>query len=395
MDLLNKNELKSLTQERKHPCISIYIPTNREWDKMGQDIITFKNQIRKLEKDLKEKKLRDKEIDSLLKPARLLLEDTEFWNHQSEGLAVFIAPGEFLTYRLPLKFDELLVISHRFHLKPMLPLLSGDGRYFVLTLNQKRIQLYQGSKYSLSELDLPEDAILSMDEFMKWDESEKSLQFHSQTSRATSAGPLYAAGSRSAIFHGHGSGGLDDTTVKEKILEFFQMADKGVHQVVQGENAPMVLAGVEPLNPIYKEANSYPALLDNTINKNPQDLSVKELHQLSWEIVKPVFDKAENNAREKFQQFNGNDLVSSNLEEIIKSVYQNRVDSLFVELNSHLWGRYLEDKNEIIIDNAPGEENEDLLDLAAVKTFMTGGKVFVIKRDEMPNGSPACALFRF
>jgi len=43
----------------------------------------------------------------------------------------FVASDLFRYYRLSLLFEELVVVTDRFHLKPLLPLLSSDERFMV------------------------------------------------------------------------------------------------------------------------------------------------------------------------------------------------------------------------------------------------------------------------
>jgi len=43
----------------------------------------------------------------------------KFWQHQNAGLALFISEGFFRFYRAEMKF-ELVVVSDRFHLKPLI-----------------------------------------------------------------------------------------------------------------------------------------------------------------------------------------------------------------------------------------------------------------------------------
>jgi hypothetical protein len=42
--------------------------------------------------------------------------------------------------------------SDRFHLKPLLPLLTGDGRFYILALSQNQVRLLQGTRYSVRGL---------------------------------------------------------------------------------------------------------------------------------------------------------------------------------------------------------------------------------------------------
>jgi hypothetical protein len=62
---------------------------------------------------------------------------------------LFLSPGAFHSYRLPLSFGELAVISDRYHLKPLLPLLAGDGSFYVLALSQNEVRLLGASRYGV------------------------------------------------------------------------------------------------------------------------------------------------------------------------------------------------------------------------------------------------------
>ncbi len=83
------------------------------------------------------------------------MEDQAVWEHQSDGLAIFAAPQLFRVYRLPLAFEELLVVDERPHITPLLPLFSDDGQFYVLALGLQGVQLLQGAHYSLRPIALP------------------------------------------------------------------------------------------------------------------------------------------------------------------------------------------------------------------------------------------------
>ena len=48
------------------------------------------------------------------------------------------------------------------------------------------------------------------------------------------------------------------------------------------------------------------------------------------------------------------------------------------------------------LDDQPGEEGDDLLDLAAVRTFMNGGTVYALEDELLPAAAkPVAAIFRY
>src|SRR5688572_6060726 len=168
MDLLTNENLEELATQTDGTYVSIYMPTTPIGRDTQQAYIRLKNLIKEAEQKLSERGLRTPEAVELLKPAEALIEDEEFWQHQSDGLALFFSKEKFYSYRLPLHFDEVVVVNKRFHLKPMLPLFTGDGQFFVLALSQNMIKLLQCSRDHVSEIEL-EGVPTSLDEALQFD----------------------------------------------------------------------------------------------------------------------------------------------------------------------------------------------------------------------------------
>ncbi len=301
MDLLQRDELKTLIQKPEGPCISIYMPTHRMFPETKQDPIRFKNLLREAEERLKQAGLRSPEAKKLLKPAKALIKDSLFWQYQADGLATFVSSDLFYHHRLPLKFDELLVVTDRVHIKPLLPLFSYKGRFYILALSQNEVRFFECTRYSVEEVKL-ENFPRSLREALKYDDPEKQLQFHTRAPAAS--------GERAAMFHGHGVG-KDDA--KDNILRFFRQIDDGLRPTLNQERGPLVLAGVDYLHSIYREANSYPHLIDLGINGNPERLKGEELHEQAWGILEPHFLKAQEEGIAQYRQFEGTERASNSL----------------------------------------------------------------------------------
>lgn len=383
MDLFTGEELGRLIQKKVTPCVSIYMPTHRVFPETKQDPIRFKNLLREAEERLKIAGLRSLEAKKLLKPAKALIKDGLFWQYQGDGLATFISSDVFYHYRLPLKFNELLVVTDRFHIKPLLPLFSQDGRFFILALSQNEVRLLQCNRFSVKEVEL-NNVPRSLSEALKYDDPEKQLQFHTRTPTA--------AGERAAMFHGQGVG-TDD--VKDNILRFFHQVDDGLHKLVRKEQAPLILAGVEYLFPIYREANSYPHLIEEGITGNPEGLKAEELHEQALKIVEPYFLKPQEKAMTQYKQLAGSGRASNNPKAIVEGAYDGRIEILIVAVGIQQWG-FFDLKTRMVHLHPEAETgDEDLLDFSAVLTFLNGGKVYAVKPEEMPDEAPVAAVFRY
>lgn len=384
MNLLSTVGLRKLISEQERPCISIYMPTIRAGDETRQNPIRFKNLLNAAEERLIALGYRRPEAKALLEPAQELLVNELFWQHQSDGFAMFLSGDTTRHYRLPLEFEELLVVGDSFHIKPLLPLFTANGRFFILALSQQGVRLLEGTRFSFDELDL-EEVPESLAEALRWDDPEAQLQQHASEGAST-------GGERTVMFHGHGVGADDQKT---NILRFFHVVNDALQNFLGEEDIPLVLAGVDYLLPIYREANSYNNLQEEWITGNPEELKAEELHQAAWNIVEPYFKREQAEAAGIYQQVQGSDRASDDIRKIVPAAHYGQVQQLFVLLDVHQWGLFDPDTGEVQMHEAFSTDGADLIDLAASHTFLNGGKVYAFNADEAPLESAAAAVLRW
>jgi hypothetical protein len=379
MELLSRAELETLIEEPEGLCVSIFLPTHRAGAQTQQDPIRFKNLLREAEEQLLAKEFRAPEAEELLGPAWEVLDDSVFWRHQSDGLAIFLSAGVFRYYRLPLNFEVLVVVADRYYLKPLLPLLTGDGQFYVLALSQNEVRLLRATRHSVSEVEL-EDVPESLADTLRYDDQEKQLQFHTGTAGGR--------GGRAAIFHGH-----EPDDPKDDILRYFRQIDRGVQELLKGSQAPLVLVGVDYLLPIYREVSRYPHTIDEGVTGNPESLSPEELHERTWDAVRPRFSEAQQNAAARYRQLAGTGQTSRDVREIVAAAYYGRVETLFAASGTQQWGVFDPDTGDV--DLYEGPEGGDLLEFAAIQTILHHGTVYVTNLENMPADADAVSVFRY
>jgi hypothetical protein len=375
-----RKELQTLIQTSGGPCVSLFMPTVKAGDTQ-QNNIRFKNLLRAAAERLEEQGLRSPEADELLEPAKGLVNDYSFWEHQDEGLAVFRSRDLFRTYRLPLEMRELAVVEERFHLKPLFPLLNGDGRFYILGLSLKNIRLIEANRHNAREIDLDAHGI--------------------PTSREEALGALtrsfIARGNmnRGPMFFGHGTAEDD---LKAEIVNYFNRVDDALAKAPIDQSAPFVLAGVEYLLPRYKDATELPNVLEEGLTGNFEGVRAEELQQAAWPIVEPLFLDDQKRQADRYGELVGSGRASSRLEEILPAAYDGRVEALFSARGVRVWGQYDQESREARFEeeqNAQTNGSEDLIDLAAVQTYLRGGKVFAVEQQHVPEGKAVAAIFRW
>ena len=281
-------------------------------------------------------------------------------------------------------FRELVVVGEQFHIKPLIPLLTDDGQFYILALSQNQLRLFQGTHYSISEVPLKRIPH-NLAEALQWDDPQRQLQFHTRA-------PKGKGGQAAAMFHGHGIG-TDDR--KDRILRYFQLVDASLHKFLRNERAPLLLAGVKYLLPIYREANSYSHLMEESIGGNVEDLSTTELHKRAWNVVRPHFQKARRNAAAQYRELAGTRRTSNDIKQIVLAACRGSIATVLVAAGVQIWGRVDPDTQKVHLHEKAKPGDRDLLDFIALQALLTDGDVFVVHPDQVPGGAPLAALLRY
>ncbi|MBE0429876.1 MAG: hypothetical protein IBX61_08390 [Thermoleophilia bacterium] len=382
MDMITMAELTALSVRNPGWCVSLYMTAHPRGRESEQDPLRFKNLLGEAEERLLAEGLRSPDVREMLKPARSLLQDSGFWRRQSEGLAAFFTPERFYLYRLPIPFEDLVVVSEVFHLKPLLLFFAGDGHFFILALSQKQVRLLEGTRYTVDGIDL-KNMPRSLADALKYEDFEKQLQFHTGTSGGR--------GKRAAVFHGHDIGDED----KDRILRWFHRIDGEISGLLKGERSPLVLAGVEYLFPLYKAANSYPALLDEGVRGNPDELKPEDLHSQAWPLVRSIFTEAREESVSRYSRLAGTGRATADVNEAVLAAHHGRVDVLFVAANVQVWGSFAPGMKSVRVHEKREPGDEDLLDMAAIQVILKGGTVYPVAPDQMPGHALLAAVLRY
>ena len=374
MAIFNREDFKQLAEIKNDICISIFVPTARYGMDVlnGKHTIEFKNQIKDIRHKLEETSFKPREIEQILKPAEDLLNDKNFWNYQSDGLAMFLTNEFARHYSVPVKFDSFNYLGDTFYLKPMVPMLEDSGRFYILALSINKLRMFEAMRYSISEIPLEEyDIPTNMNDALRIDEVDGDVQFHTG-----------AREGEGAMYFGHGDAGDDRPEYQKR---YFARVDNELRaNILKGEKAPIVLAGVEWLIPLYKESANYKNIVDGFVGGNMEEADILKLHEKAWEKVKHLFDKDTEAGSERVQELIGTGRAETELKEVVKKAYYGLVDELFVANMENKWGHYDENEDKVTVHQEQTNGDECLLNFAAVQTILKGGKVHLVDKDQMP-----------
>ncbi len=383
---VTKRVIEKLIEEQDDICISVYMPTraaaSSEVKKMPIQLKTLLNNVkRKLSED---HNLDTREIDKLLKQATDLIGDRVFWQNQKQGLAIFVNSKQFNYFRLPGEVPETATVSKYFNIIPLIPEVMFNKYYYVLALSRNYNGIFRCTKGSVEKVEV-EGVPESIQEILQYDESEKTLQFHS-------------GGGESTIFHGQG---VVDDEKREELLQYFRMIDQGLNKYLNPRNKknklPLIVMCVKELFPLYKEINTYPYLLEKNVEGNPDDSSPDSIKNRAWEIASEYFHNQLEDIDKLYHDLKGTGKTSTQLEDIVSASAFSRVENLLIKKNISQYGIFDAEENKVqIVEQGNEKQAEyDLYNFAAINAIANGGQVYVLEEEQMPDGEDVIAMYRF
>ncbi|QCK16802.1 baeRF7 domain-containing protein [Mangrovivirga cuniculi] len=210
MEIFKTKDFERLSDVHKPFCVSIYIPTHRistPGQEMDEDRIELKNQLQDARDQLIIHGMKESEAEPYLEPISKLLDNNEFWNYQSDGLAIFYNGKEVETFHIPIEFKSYAYVSERYYLLPLAGMLHDSSTHFILELSLDHVKLYEATRYTIAEVGISHLVPTQLEDAVGYDYEQKQLGRRSNQGETGDAEGLY---------HGHGSG--NETEKKKRHL---------------------------------------------------------------------------------------------------------------------------------------------------------------------------------
>ena len=384
MNNLDKDFAEGILDNCDSPCLSLYQPTHRHHPDNKQDVILFGNLVRTLEESLVGN-LPKEEVRSLMEPFLALAEDSDFWNHTFDGLAVLGAKGIFRVYKLHRPVGELAVVADSFHTKPLMRILQSADRYHVLGVNRQEIKLFEGNRDALDEIHLHHDIPRKLTDALGEELTEPHL---------TVASYGGAGGSQPGMHHGHGG---KKAEVDGDAERFFRVIDKGILEYhSQPSGLPLILAALPEHHHMFHELSSNPFLIDESIDIHPDSLSsIDELREHAWQVMEPRYLARLAVLVEQFGNARSQDLGDDDLAQVARAAVEGRVATLLIETQREIPGRIHAETGDIEFDDLEHPEVDDVLDDLMMLALKMGGQAVIVPTDRMPTKTGIAAIYRY
>lgn len=369
MTIFNETKFRELEEINENYCISIYMPAPAGGDNRNKSMLKLKNHATAIEKELEKIGLKPNEIEDYLNPINELIDDSNLWRHLDVSLAIFRNKEKFEYYSLPVEVEEFSLVSDTFYLLPLLQFFNKKDSFYIFSLSKKKNRLYQATQKEITEIETAADFPSTIYDSTGPDPASLDVNIRSVGSR----------GSHGQT-HFYGKGDFD--VQQKKLRLYFEDINKALTDTIGVDGEPLVIATVESNFGHFKEHSSYKNIHPEFIEGNFDDENPSHLHERAKEILQAYFKEAKTDKKEAL--IAGNIPQTSDLKEGIIAADAGRISTLFVAKDKHVWGKYKPKKAEIEIHQTKEMLDSCLLDLAARKTFIKGGKVFVVEQENLP-----------
>ncbi len=366
------------------PLLSLYLPTTLKVDERQKNEIRLKNLLKEARTQLEALGMAATDADALTQAVANASLDKAMWREHGEGFAVFAGRGFLEHVALPFRVRELAVVNFRFHLKPLLEALARRRRFWLLALSQKDVRLYVGDERTLSDVDLGPEVPRRLTDVAGRQPAGKQLHFH--------AAMRGGRGGNGAIYHGTGAG-KDDVEPEQE--QFVRAVANGLERFWKQDEAPVIVAGDNQLRAMYRRFSDYAYRILGEIEGNVEGLNRRALHSKAWPIVEGELERQRDEVLERLDQSGAETPVSRDLADIVRAACDGRVDTLFVAVDRECWGRWDDGTRSIVSHERPLPGDDDLLDRAAVESWLRGGAVHAVPAAEIPGGGMAIAGLRY
>ncbi|MHA7281993.1 baeRF3 domain-containing protein [Arthrobacter sp. TMS2-4] len=382
--MFTQNDLTRLITLEPTTAVSIFMNTHARGKEVRQDPIRLKNLLAEARTKLVERGLPEADATAVLSPATDLLENREFWQNQSAGLALFIDEHGMREYVVPLGFDELVVVGEKFHVRPLLPLLAADGHFSILTVTADKATYFSASRHELTEeryADLPERPSIEND-------YENPVQ---------ASPPARPAVGTANIPNAQVYGESPPDFRKARLLEYVAEVAKATEKILAASPQPLVLVADAEIGGHFQQAGQAGQLLAGVVETNPSALNDAALHDVAYAQVKEQLDKDRVEALARAAELlgRGDESAATEIGDVVRAAHHGRISTLLLHDGEPVWGNYDTDADRVETGRAFEHSGKDLLGIAAIETLQHGGVVHVVTQDEMPEGAEAVAILRY
>lgn len=367
-DIPTKADIERIAAFREPGCVSIYLPTGTTPPEADRARIELKNHLSQALRALEALGVAKSRIAAVQAEGELILDDRDFWRYQSRSLAVFLDGEVAETFRLPNRLTSVCEVADRFYVKPLLRAVTFPQQAFILALAQNSVRLIRVDPEAPPALvdvpGMPRDV-------------------------AAAAG-LSSISGRSPDGRIQGSEGQ-----KVRMLEYVQAIERALHPLLANSTEPLILAAAEPLSGIFRGANSYPRLVEETIAGNPEEKTEEELSAAARGVLDALYARKIAALKDDYETRIAAGTALVDLSDIARAATFGAVEGLVFDIDRRVPGSVDDDTGAITLAPEDAEGHYGVVDEIIRRSLGSKARVYAVRAEDVPGGGAVAAAVRF
>lgn len=369
VDLPTSREIGDLGLVRSDACVSIYLATTPLTHEIGKCRTTLRQLVKDAVEQLKAVDLDKRRLWPLQEQFDTILDDDEFWEYQANGLAILATPEKLITYQLANKLVDMVAVSDRFHLKPLLRANTFPNAAHILAVSENAVRLVQISSdlpaLEIRVPDMPKDA-------------------------------ASAVGKASINDSGTGRRIQGKEGQKVRMGQYIRKIDAALRPVLKGSEIPVILAATLPVASQFRSLIRID-LLEAMIETSPDQMTEAELAKAARPILDAWYAQRLAEFSAHFSEHLGQNRATTDISDAARAATFGGIETLLVDMDAVTPGMVDETTGAVTFakDGAAGAGSYGVVDEIAGRALRTGARVLAVRARDIPGEAPLAAILRY
>ena len=182
---------------------------------------------------------------------------------------------------------------------------------------------------------------------------------------------------------------------KTLVRSYARQVDHALRHVLVGQDLPLILAATEPIDAIFRSVNSYPHLVERSLEGSPEARTDAELGEAAREVLDGVYAEQLRELAELFEQRTGAGRTAVEINDLARAATFGAVDTLFVDIDAKLPGSIDEESGAVTLDESEQPGDYGVIDEICRRVILSGGTVLAVRAGDVPEGGSATAILRY
>lgn len=367
LDPPTTSDLVDLAKARSDATVSIYLPTTPVGTETERDRILLKNLSREASERMSEAGIDKRRIAAITEEIGDLLDDSAFWRHQARGLVILATPDNIRTFRVATRLEPGVMVSDRFHLKPLIRSLAYLESAYVLALAEGGVRL----------VEVPGDLPAT------------TVDVPGMPADASSAGR------GTSLVDSTGDRSTGNETKRVQLRHYCRQIDSALRPLLAGSGVPLILATVGQLADVYRSVNTYPHLAGDIIEGNPERTSDADLAASARHILDRLHEDRVRRWHDLYDRRRSQDRATTDLGHAARAATFGAVESALVDMDRLVPGT-IDDEGRASITEETGPMDHMVTDEIARRVLLSGGEVLSVRAGDLPDPEqPVSAILRY